>query len=455
MKTIADFPKDTRPFEPRGAAIKAIRTKRREVLLSGPAGTGKSTVCLQKLHACARKYPGMRGLIVRQTRTSLTQTAMVTFERKVLPEGWLGTFVRFRTQEQQYEYVNGSILAVGGLDKPSKIMSSEYDICYCMEATEVSEEAWESITTRLRNGVMPYQQLIADCNPGPPTHWLKQRCDRGVTLMLESKHEDNPSVTREYLATLDALTGVRYLRLRKGIWAAAEGMVYEQWNSSIHKVSKEQLITWGILTEEGKRGTAVKSVYASVDWGYTNPGVILVWFIDGDGRMYLIREVYMTQKVDDWWVKQGQTLKAEYGITHFFCDPAEPAYITKFKVNGLNALEATNDITPGISAVQSRLNLAGDGRPRLYLYEYSLLDRDQTLVDAHKPFCSEGEILEYVWPKAQDGKPVKEKPVDMNNHALDCWRYMAMYLDSATANATYHLEAMRRRAQLAQQRRAG
>lgn len=438
-------PKERRAFQPFGAARRMWRSRRPEILLSGPGDTGKSRAWLEKLHYCADKYPKARALIVRKTRASITQSAMVTYEQKVLPEGWLGTLIRFNVTDQQYEYPNGSIIAVAGMDNAAKVLSSEWDIIYAQEATELSENDWEILGMRCRNGAMPYQQLGGDCNPGPPTHWLKQRCDRGACYMLESRHEDNPSITPERKARLQAMTGVRYLRLYLGIWAAAEGMVYEQWDSAVHKVSREQLVAWGILTAEGKRGAAVKSVYASVDWGYTNPGVILVWFVDGDGRMYLIREVYMTQKVDDWWVKQGQALKAEYGVTSFVCDPAEPAYIAKFKANGLNALEATNDISPGISAVQSRLETAGDGRPRLYLYEYSLLDRDETLVDAHKPFCSEGEILEYVWPKAQDGKPIKEKPVDMNNHAMDCWRYMAMHLGNPNGSAQSYMRELKER----------
>src|SRR6266702_4087647 len=104
MSSHPQITKDNRPYQPRGAALQLLKSKRREVLLSGPAGTGKSTAGIQKLHICAQKYPRMRALIVRTTRTSITQTAMVTYEQKVLPEGWFGDAVKFRTTEQQYEY---------------------------------------------------------------------------------------------------------------------------------------------------------------------------------------------------------------------------------------------------------------------------------------------------------------------------------------------------------------
>ena len=34
-----------------------------------------------------------------------------------------------------------------------------------------------------------------------------------------------------------------------------------------------------------------------------------------------------------------------------------------------------------------------------------------------------------VWPIGQDGRPVREVPVDENNHGLDMLRYAACYAD--------------------------
>jgi hypothetical protein len=44
---------------------------------------------------------------------------------------------------------------IGGMDKPTKIMSSEYDFIYVQEAIELTETDWENLTTRLRNGRCP------------------------------------------------------------------------------------------------------------------------------------------------------------------------------------------------------------------------------------------------------------------------------------------------------------
>ncbi len=209
-------PKERAPYTPFGAARKAWYSRRREVLLCGPSNTGKSRAALEKLHYCMDRYKGARGLMLRKTMKSLRQTGMVTYEKKVLPQGWLDNLIHFNTTDQQYEYPNGSIIAVAGLDDPQKVMSSEWDMIYPQEATELSEDDWQALSIRMRWHHMPYQQMLADCNPGRANHWLKARCDRGQTLMLHSRHADNPAVAPEDMAALDALTGVWYRRYRLG-----------------------------------------------------------------------------------------------------------------------------------------------------------------------------------------------------------------------------------------------
>jgi tRNA A37 threonylcarbamoyladenosine biosynthesis protein TsaE len=74
-----------RAYRPYGTALELMAARDQVVMLSGPAGTGKSRAELEKLHIAAMKYEGMRGIIIRKTRKSITQSAMVTYEQKVLP----------------------------------------------------------------------------------------------------------------------------------------------------------------------------------------------------------------------------------------------------------------------------------------------------------------------------------------------------------------------------------
>jgi len=272
--------------------------------------------------------------------------------------------------------------------------------------------------------VTPYQQLVADCNPGPPTHWLKRRADSGGTLLLESRHEDNPSITSDYLAKLDALTGVLYLRLRLGRWAAAEGMVYEAWDHSRHVLSPEALLEQGITIPGGMpHPTRTRGVYAGVDWGFSNPGVILVGAVDGDGRVTILHETYRTGRLISWWTDLAVELARRYRIETFACDPSEPAYLAQFRAAGLDAVAGDNAIAPGIQRVQQRLVVADDGRPRLVVAADALAERDPALEDAKRPCGLLEEVDAYVWD-IRPGAALKELPVKRDDHAMDACRYL-------------------------------
>jgi PBSX family phage terminase large subunit len=368
----------------------------------------------------------MRGLIVRKTRESLTESALVTFEEKVLPEGSSIALGPQRRLRQAYHYPNGSEIVIGGMDKPSKVMSTEFDFIYPQEAIELSEHDWESLTTRLRNGVMPYQQIVGDTNPDAPTHWLKRRADRGATVFLESRHEDNPvlwdgrradwtDIGSVYIEKLDALTGARKPRLRFGKWVQAEGVVYEGWDRAIHLIGRFDIpASWRRVR--------------AVDFGYTNPFICLFFAVDPDGRMYLYREIYHTQRTVADHAKQIKELSQGERFEATVADHDAEDRATLHQ-NGILTIPAHKAITPGIQAVAERLRIAGDGKPRLYIFNDALVERDPALVESKKPCCTAEEFDAYSWPKGQDGKAVKEVPVDKDNHGMDAMRYEVAYLD--------------------------
>lgn len=412
-------------FEPRGAARALFRCHDRQVLLSGPAGTGKSRACLEKLHLCALKYPGMKALVARKALSSLTATGLRTYAEKVLhPTDNVYFFGGSSEEPAHYTYPNGSWLVVGGLDKASKIMSTEYDLIYVQEATELSENDWEHLTTRLRNGVLPYQQLSADCNPDAPTHWLKVRCDAGKTTMLESRHEDNPRLHdgrgwteegRNYIALLDQLSGARKARLRYGKWVAAEGAVYDEWDRRVHLIDAfEMPASWRRIR--------------AIDFGYSNPFCCQWWAIDHDGRMYLYRELYYSQRLVTDHARQIVALTGNERIDKTLSDHDAEDRAT-LHAAGIQTIPAFKDISPGIQAVQARLRVAGDGKPRLFVFRDALVERDERMADLSQPVNTEQEFDAYMWPKGADGKPLKEEPLDLYNHGMDTMRYAVAYVD--------------------------
>lgn len=403
-----------RPYQPFGAALRLFYCKDDEVLLDGPAGTGKSRACLEKLNLVASKYDGCRILLVRKTRSSMSQSTLVTWETKVLPEGSPIAQGAGRAHRQSYVYPNGSEVVVAGMDNPVKIMSTEYDLIYVAEATELQEEDWESLTTRLRNKVVPYQQLIADCNPAGPTHWLNQRCLKKKTTRLLSRHEDNPTVDAAYLTKLRNLSGVRRKRLYEGVWAAQEGLVYE-YDAAVHLKDRFE------IPPEWRR-------IRVLDFGFNNAFVCQWWAIDPDGRMYRYREIYRTQRLVEDHVKDILELSGDEVFEANIADHDAEDRATAERY-GLRTIPAYKALTPGIQAVQARIKVAGDGRPRLYLLRDSLVERDEALSEAKKPASTEEEFDSYHWPRGQDGKEQKEVPVKIDDHGMDTLRYAVAYVD--------------------------
>lgn len=411
----------------------------RECALDGPAGTGKTVAALYKIHRLLSTYHGSRALVARKTNTALSGSAMVTYRDNILRGRrdihWFGGN---KVEPAAWKYPNGSEMIVNGLDKPEKVQSAEFDWAYLNEATECELKDIEFVRMRLRprtgGPVVPYRQLIMDCNPNAPEHWLNQRMNDGATTRLISRHQDNPRYFdlrtqdwtedgREYIfGVLGGLTGVRLSRYRYGIWAASENTVYEDCYDRAKNVIKPFEIP------------ADWPRWMSLDFGYTHPFVAKWYAEDGDGRLYCYREIYMTHRlVEDhakqvvalsrWGQRGGDPLPRAIYADH---DAEGREVFTKY--TGLYTTPAYKSVAEGIQAVSTRLRPAGDGKPRLLYFDNCLVERDPELVRLKKPTCSIEEFDSYVWD-VRSGQKKGDVPVKDSDHGMDCDRYLCASLD--------------------------
>lgn len=408
-----------------------------EILLAGPAGTGKSTAMLYYGHLQALRYPGARGAIIRKTATSLTASTLTTFANHVANEAIEMGIVKFfggNAQEPpSYRYSNGSRIIVSGLDEPDRIKSTEFDFILVDEATDLTLKDWQILTTRLRGHVMPTPMLIGACNPAHPGHWLKKRANAGTLKLLETRHEHNPAYYdedgnltdkgRQYIATLDNLTGLEYKRLRQGLWVAAEGIVYDTFDPAVHVIPAFP------IPKEWTR-------YWAVDFGFDHAFVWQCYAEDPDGVLYLYREWYKThmivedhaRKMRELTCRRGDPEKREpewvwveprpYAI---ICDHDAEGRATLARHLGMATTAAKKDVVTGIEAVTKRLV----GR-RLFILDDYQLTRDERLVDQDLPTSTTEEVGGYVWDTSA-GANTKERPVKDNDHGLDTLRYMVMH----------------------------
>jgi Phage terminase large subunit len=424
-----------RDFEMRGAARDLLAYRGTEALAAGPAGTGKSIAMLLKLHITLARVPNCKALLLRQTHASLTASTLVSFEQQIASEElatgkvkWFGGSGR---QAPGYLYPNGSKLSVGGLDRPGKVLSTEYDRVAVDESNQISITAYETLLTRLRGHADTYKQIILACNPDHPDHWLKKRAETGVLAMFHSVHQDNPrlydrhgQVTeggREYIALLDALTGIRRARYRDGIWAAAEGLVFDEWRDGDNIIETLPDMTgWPLVL--------------SVDWGFSNPLVVQWWRIDPDGRMWLTREIHQTRTLVEDVARQVRQIMNDHPEEPYpaavVCDHDSEDRATFERHAQLATIPARKSVSRGVQLVQSRVRKAGDGRPRLLVWKHALQGRDDVAEREKRPRGFLGEVNGYVWmtERGTDGIP-KEVPVKKHDHSMDAGRYAVAHLD--------------------------
>jgi phage terminase large subunit len=390
------------------------------LLLTGAAGGGKSRLAAEKINTYLEKYPGATGLVLRKAREYCNKSVVPFLRYTIIGKG--ASYVEFKKSDGLFQYANGSVLYVGGMKDQGQReairsigQEGALDIAWLEEANAFTIEDYEELLARMRGKAAKWSQVILTTNPDDSYHWINTRLiQAGEAATYYSSYRQNPYLPQAYFDVMDKLTGVRRERLRDGKWVRAEGVVYDEFDPKIHIIES--------IAPGGR-------YMAAVDWGFTNPGVIQVWYVDGDGRMFLIEEVYQTGKLMSWWISKAKELNGRYGIELFVCDPAEPGNIEEFRTAGLMAIGADNRISLGIQKVKDRLTVAADGKPRLFLCQGAANELDQALVNAYKPASTEQEFGSYVWPKGMDGKPVKEIPIDEHNHGLDALRYLVMHLD--------------------------
>lgn len=440
------MPELVHTFVARGANLEALKSHALKIVLAGPAGTGKTRVLLEKAHQLCLRTPGVKCLIVRQTLVSLTASGVQTYEQDVaveaIADGTVTFFGGSIRKPPAFLYSNGSSIALGGMDKPDKVMSTEYDWIYVIEASEVSLESLEKLSSRLRNGrLRGWHQLAMDCNPQQPTHPIKIECDQGRMQMLHSRHEDNPryftrdgeltEAGREYMGVLDALTGVRYLRLRKGIWAAAEGVIFDQFNPAVHLVDRFDVPrSW-------------RRIWA-VDFGYVHPFVWQDWAVGPDGEMILVREIFRTQRlVEDHARDIKQLTKGEPAPYAVITDHDAEDRATFERHLGRATRPANKTVSEGLQAVAARFRIGGNGKPRIMLMRDGVVygqttpedpDRpavwkqDPELVKMKRPACTADEIPGYVFEDADKGAKA-EQPVKVMDDGCDTMRYCVAFVD--------------------------
>jgi phage terminase large subunit len=134
---IVEAPPEEAIYTPYGGCLDFFYSREPEVIAHGPVQTGKTLAACWNLHILCCKYPGAQLAIVRKTYKSLLASVYQTLKLKVLdlskaPVRYFGG----ETSPTQIQYPNKSVIWLGGMDDPSKVLSSERDKIYYNQAEE-------------------------------------------------------------------------------------------------------------------------------------------------------------------------------------------------------------------------------------------------------------------------------------------------------------------------------
>lgn len=195
-------------------------------LLEGSVRSGKTWISLVLWAFWVATSPADGNyLMVAKTLTSLRRNCLDLLQTLV------GTRNFTYSLSKKEGRLFGRLIYLEGVNDAraeSKIRGMTLQGAYCDELTLFTEDFFAMLLSRLSQ---PGAKVFATTNPDNPRHWVKVKyIDRqGELDMLTLKFlvEDNQFLDADYVANLKReYTGVFYDRFIRGLWVAAEGVIY-------------------------------------------------------------------------------------------------------------------------------------------------------------------------------------------------------------------------------------
>lgn len=243
-----------------------------------------------------------------------------------------------------------------------------------------------------------------NCNPDGPYHWFKlnwlDKAKEKNLLVLHFTMDDNLSLSEEIKARYRSMySGVFFKRYIMGLWAMAEGIIYDMFSEDRHV---KTILEYARQLIDGGR-------YVSIDYGTQNATAFLLWNKGRDGKWYCIREYYYSgrdkgiQKTDAEYAEDLKKFLDGTPVKAVIVDPSAASFIAELNKHGFTVIQADNAVEDGIRLVATLLNT-------------ERIAFSQSCKNTIMEFAS------YIWdPKAAERG--EDKPIKQHDHAMDAVRY--------------------------------
>lgn len=367
-------------------AIKKIRKmKARIKIIPGGTSAGKTFSILPILIDKAIKNPMTEISVVSESLPHLRKGAMKDFLKimkmtnRFISSNWNKT-------NSIYTFTNGSYIEFFSAGDAETLRGARRNILYVNECNNIKKEAYVQLAMRTDG------DIYLDYNPSH-LFWVEEVKNEFESEVLKLTYKDNEALP---ISVINFLESKRKLAATSDYWAnwckvyldgelgMLEGVVFNNW-SEINKVPEE-----------------AKLIGAGLDFGYTNDPSSLTMVYKLDNTIILDEIIYRTGLLNPEISKliKNNNIKCE-----IIADSAEPKSIAELKRYGhrvIGAKKGKDSINFGISILQE--------------YDILITRRSNNI---------KNEFNKYSWKKDREGNHLNI-PEDLNNHAIDGIRYLAM-----------------------------
>lgn len=295
------------------------------------------------------------------------------------------------------------------ISQVAKIQGSSIKYCYGDEIAKWNQEVFAMLQSRLDK---PYSCFDGSCNPEYPNHWLKAFIDRDdIDLYLQGYTIfDNPFLPKEFVDNLckEYAGTVYYQRYIMGEWALAEGLIYPMYADAIETPPDGDPERWVLSLDYG-----TQNAFSAGLWGKYGP----VW--------YRVREYYYSgretgvQKTDEEYAQALDAFTDGIGDPweklRVIIDPSAASFIALLRKRGkYHVIPADNVVADGIRETATCMQT---GKIKI------------------SPSCKNwiSEAGGYVW----DDAAADDRPIKVNDHAMDDMRYFVKTMRVAKEKSTY------------------
>lgn len=436
----------------------------RYIVNTGSSRSSKTGSLVQCCHLYARENKDKRITAWRDTKKDCKDTVLNDAIAYLKKWGEYKVNQDFNKTESIFTYSTGSTFEIHGTDDEEKVMGLNKAVTWLNEPYKISKDTFDQLDQRTEDFV------IIDWNP-KKSHWIEDVCKDPRTIVIHSTFKDNPFCPAEQRAKILSYQPVKRCRLVvEGVLIEQDAKAYDILSNPLDLPERDlrelsrcrenesknssddfkwlvyglgmkgerpnRIFRWEPFSLEDYLKLEASEVYAT-DWGVVDPwGIIAAKY--HDGRLIFRQRNYESEnqiraRLTPTELAQIQSTESDaernagasegggivrwmfsrLGIktdTPVICDTNRPLKIAALRRAGYNrALPAAK----GAGSIEDGIDLLNNIR---CYYTTDSPDLEYEQENYSRKVDRYGVVL--------------DEPEDINNHTIDCCRYIAQYLQS-------------------------